>query len=628
MKRLMVLVAVACAAGVTFAKAKCPPQNPARVAEIAGLLAEKPGLGVAPLADRAVWGRLAKLPDAKQCLAKAEKLLGQPVAEAPDELYLDFTRNGNRTRYQDANDRLNGNLMTLVVAEALENRGRFIGKIVAYFEAECAQRSWVLPAHDGGLTAFNGTPHIDLGAGMKSCLLAYLAVILGDSLPEATRAKVLGEIDRRIFRPYLRTARTDDRINRHHWWFDVEMNWNSVCHDTCVRTALLLVPDRKLRAEFVEAAERTAPFALRGYGDDGYCFEGMGYWNYGYGHFVCLGLALRAATGGKVDLFADPKMKRVMDYAYGYQLQTGECPNFADGGGSPDPDLLALGRQVWPDLVSTVALQSKVRIGRSWPDLTDSFALRAFGQEPAPAAPTRDVLPIRSWFPSAQVLLSRDAGKGRAPFAIAIKGGTNDELHNHNDLGSYAVMLDGVEFAGDPAGEIYTKRTFSRNRYDGKVLNSFGHPVPRVGDALQLTGRKAAAKVVKTEFAEAKDVLVLDLTAGYACSNLVSLVRTMTFDRTARAVTVADEVKFSSPTAFESPIVTYADVVFDYEPSKLALRKSKGRQLDVSVATTGGAWTWATELVDNPGKSSAKRLAVRFAKPVSSASVAVTYAAP
>lgn len=623
MTKLVTSIVAVCAVGLAFAG--CPPQNSARIAEIAEWLHEKPGLGIAPISDRAVWERLAEAAGAKDVGAKAARIMKAPVAATPDELYLEFTKTGNRTHYERANGRLNGNLTTLVFAEAFENKGRFLEKIAAYLKAVCAQRSWTLPAHDGKLTSFNGTPHVDLGSGMKACLLAHLLVILGDRIPSVLRAKVVGEIDRRIFQPYLKTARLGAKKGSRHWWFNAEMNWNSVCNDTCVRAALLLVPDRRLRAEFVEAAERTAALALRGYGEDGYCFEGMGYWNYGYGHYVYLGLAVRAATGGKVDLFTDPKTKNVMEYGYGYQLQYGACPHFADGGGTPDPALLALGRQVWPDLVSTAALESPLSTSYSWVDASDTFALRAFGQEPKPTKPTRDVLPVRSWFPSAQVLIARDAGKKRRPFAIGIKGGTNDELHNHNDVGSYSLVLDGFQYAGDPGGEVYTRRTFSKHRYVSKVLNSYGHPVPVVDGKLQPTGRKSAARLLSTDFTDAKDTVVLDLTACYPVSNLVSLVRTMTFDRAARTATVADEVKFSAPTAFESPLVTSADVVFDYDPARLRLQRSKREGIDVTATVSGGDWSWATELIENPTKPSAKRLAVRFAAPVTAAKVAFAF---
>lgn len=607
--------------------AECPRQNAARVDEIAAWLDEQPGLDTVPVTNRSVWDKLAEQPGVKKFLKDAEKVRTSSLTRPSDEHYLDFTRNGNRTRFQKENDALNSELSTLVFAEAYENKGRYLEAIAKCLDIQCDMRSWTLPAHDGRLLSFNGRPHVDLGAGMKAALLSQVMVLLGERLPVRTRARVLGELDRRIFKPYLETARNGKSagVGRDHWWFDAEMNWNSVCNDTCVRSALLVVPDRRTRAEFVEAAERTAPCALRGYGEDGYCFEGMGYWNYGYGHYLYLGLAVCAATHGKVDLFADPKTKRVMEYAYGYQLQNDRSPNFADGGGTPAGDLLALGRQIWPDLVNTMALKSPIRSLYSWTNAADVFPLRGFGQEPAPTRPTMDELPKRTWFPSAQVLIARDEGQSKSPLSIAIKGGTNDELHNHNDIGSYSVMFDGFEYAGDPGGEIYTRRTFSGKRYESKVLNSYGHPVPRVGGQLQPTGRQSAAKVLKTDFSDACDVLVLDLTACYQVSNLVSLVRTMTFDRARRSVTVSDQVSFSAPTTFESPIVTYSDVIFDYDKARLQLSRDKNHALGVLVETTGGEWSWATELLENPGKCSAKRLAVCFAKPITTGVVTFTY---
>ena len=46
-----------------------------------------------------------------------------------------------------------------------------------------------------------------------------------------------------------------------------------------------------------------------------------------------------------------------------------------------------------------------------------------------------------------------------------------------------------------------------------------------------------------------------------------------------------------------------------------------------AVAAEGGAWTWASELIENPTRPSAKRLAVRFAKPVTAAEVAFAFTA-
>lgn len=591
----------------------------ARIDEIAAWLPERPAADGVRITDRAAWDRLAATPHGAREIRAAEALLGRPVPDTPDAEYLEFTRNGNRTHYQKSFGRRTGGLARLYVAECLENKGRFIPQIVAYVDAICAMKSWVLPAHDGELSCFGGTPHVDLVSSSLSLSLALCSDWLGDRLPAATRAKIAAEVDRRTFRPHLDHARGVRRIRR-HWWFHSGNNWNSVCNACVVRAALALVEDRRLRAEFVAYAEESVPFALSGYTADGYCSEGMGYWNYGYGHHLEMGLSVRAATGGRVNLFADPKCRAVMAYAYGFQVQDGLSPHFADGGGNANAATLALGRQIWPDLVNTAALKSPAFSGT--PAL---FSLRAFGQEPAPVPPALDVLPARTWFPDAQVLISRHAADRARAFGVAFKGGHNAELHNHNDVGSYYLMLDGVEMAGDPGGEVYTRRTFSKDRYVSQVLNSYGHPVPVVGGKLQSTGRAAAGKVLRAAFTEARDELEIAYAAAYDAPALKSLVRTLVFDREKDEVTVRDRVVCSEPTAFEVPVVTYrawtgdAEKGFTLEPGR---KDARALRLEVKASAPV---TFSEQTIENPSLPSVTRLAFAFDAPVTDATFTTVF---
>lgn len=599
----------------------CATVSPARIDEIAAWLPERPAADGARITDRAAWDRLAATPHGAREVKAAAALLSKPVPDAPDAEYLEFSQNGNRSRYQTSLFRRMGGFRRLVVAECLEDRGRFIPKIADYVDAFAAQRSWTLPAHDGALTCFNGAPHVDLVSGELSQALAFCSDWLGDRLPDATRAKIRAEVERRTFRPHLDHARGVRKIPG-HWWLHAGNNWNSVCNACVVRTALALVEDRRLRAEFVAIAEASVPFALKGYTDDGYCSEGMGYWNYGWGHHLQMGLSVRAATGGRVDLFADPKCKTVMRYAYGFQILNGQSPHFADGGGNADAANLALGRQIWPDLVNTAALKSPAFSGHP-----AVFSLRAFGQEPAPVAPTLDILPPRSWFPDAQVLLARARHPEQTlTFGVGFKGGHNAELHNHNDIGSYYVMLDGVEMTGDPGGEVYTRRTFSKDRYVSKVLNSYGHPVPVVGGQLQRTGRAAAAKVLRASFTDAKDEVAIEYAAAYAVPALKSLVRTLAFDRVRNVLTVSDRIVCTAPTAFEVPVITYrtwrknaAATAFTFDKSATTQRK-----LEMAVAASAPV-RFREERIENPSRPDVQRLAFAFEAPVTEATFTTTF---
>lgn len=498
-------------------------------------------------------------------------IAGKAVDRFPRDLYLEFTRNGNRTHYQAWREKFLKALDALVSGEVAERKGRFLPAIAERLDALCGWPSWVLPAHDRSLDEFNGkwrSP--DLVSTELARHLARILWSVGDRLPAETVARVRHEVNERVFRPYLEWP---EKL----WWFQGGNNWNAVCHCGCVIAALSMVEDRMTRARFVEGAERGGKvFLAKGFEADGYCSEGMSYWNYGFGHFIDLTLAVRRATGGAVDYCSSPRALAAMRYGLTDQLVRGVSPKFADGDGNPDKGVVARGLEIWPELK---------------------------GVADAP-------LPLRSVFPDGQVWLMRLLAADSASFAFACKGGHNGEHHNHNDVGSYNVLVDGKLVSGDVGGEVYTARTFSPRRYESKVLSSYGHPVPRVGGRLQVLGRAAAAKVVKADFTEQKDSVVLDLAKAYDCPTLTALTRTFVFDRLKRTVAITDNVSFSAPTAFESPVMTT-------NPQSL-----KGR---FSVSATGGDWEKSVEAIENPDRPTAHRIAIRFKEPVVEASVSFVF---
>ena len=521
---------------------------------------------------------------------QAEKLLPVPVPETPDEWYLEFTRTGERYHYEKPVKARQANLLALFRAECVERKGRFLGKISDYLLAMCDQRSWTLSAHDRRLTNFNRTQlTIDLEVALYCRQMSRVLAFLGDRLPPETVARVRAEIKRHAFDIYL--ARSRDPRAPGATWFECRNNWNPVCHNGVVQAALALVEDRVARAEFVEAAVRASAFYLEGFTDDGYCSEGVGYWDFGFEAFLELALTLRDQTGGEVDLFRNPKVRAILEYGLGIQIEPGRAPQFSDGEGQPSRAILFMGCLAYPDFVFP-----------------------------------RKTLPSQTWFPDAQVLVSRSAPGGR-PLGVAAKGGHNDEHHNHNDVGSYQLFLDGVVMAGDPQPEIYTSRTFSKDRYVSHVLSSYGHPVPLPAGTRQSPGRRFAGRTVSTSFTGGRDEFAVDLTAAYDCPSLTSLQRTVVHDRTRREVTVTDRVRFRTPQAFETPIVTYCAVKDGETAGGFVLEGEAGRRVAVSVEASTGAWLFVDETLDNPGRKSFLRRAVRFDVPVAEASVTVRYRA-
>jgi hypothetical protein len=78
-----------------------------------------------PAADRARWQALPA--EVRQfALAEGEAVAGKPYGDLPATLYLDFTRTGNRSRYEAVHFARRAQLAALAVAECVEGKGRFL----------------------------------------------------------------------------------------------------------------------------------------------------------------------------------------------------------------------------------------------------------------------------------------------------------------------------------------------------------------------------------------------------------------------------------------------------------------------------------------------------------------------
>ncbi|MCX5685676.1 MAG: heparinase II/III family protein, partial [Planctomycetota bacterium] len=498
----LVSILLASLAAAAHAAAPADALDPARLQAVAAMLPEHPtGLG-RPITDRAAWERLGADPAYKAILAKAAEDLARPLPEQPDDLFLEYSRNGNRSRFQAVAFDRRWRITSLVIAECIENKGRYLPAIEKLVEALAVEKTWVLPAHDGSLKNFKGESiDIDLFSSAVGWHLATANYLLGDKLSAPVRQKIRENVARRILDPY-RDMVTGKREK--NGWLTTTNNWNAVCLAGVTGAALAQAESREDRAIFVVAAEKFSKHFLAGFTPDGYCSEGLGYWNYGFGHYVLLGEMIRRATGGQVDLMARPEARAPAMFAAHIQIIGGVAPAFADCAvnARPSPAIMyylnrrfGLGLEEYRklDLESPFKSLSETMIFA----FPDSEVLAP----PAAAADAKGPL-LRDWFEQAGILIGRPAADSKCTMGVALKGGHNAEHHNHNDVGSYVVVVKDTPVLLDPGAEVYTARTFSSRRYDSKLLNSFGHAVPVVAGQLQRTGRDAQAKVLRADFTD------------------------------------------------------------------------------------------------------------------------------
>ncbi len=500
--------------------------------------------------ERAGWDALPQ--DARTALVgRGEAQLKVPWEVLPATLFLEFKRTGNRSHYEGVRGRRRAKLEQLVVAECIENKGRFADEIANGVWLTCEETFWGYPAHLSAQKAGTGLPDvaepiIDLFAAETSMLLAWTSYLLGPKLAAVNKLipeRIRLEVDRRILTPGL--ARED------FGWMGFRggapNNWNPWISSNWLASALLVEPDEKRRQAAVYKILRCLDNFLNGYADDGGCDEGPGYWGRaGASLFDCLEL-LHQATDGALDGFTLPLVREIGLYICRAHIHDDWYTNFADAPARvhPDGDLIyRFGRRVNDEtMMRHGAFAAFYRdpkaipgdsLGRQLPAL---FHLDELRKAPRGQALLRDV-----WLPGIEVMAARCAEASPRGLYLAGQGGHNAESHNHNDVGNFLVYADGEPVIIDVGVETYTAKTFSSKRYDIWTMQSAYHNCPTIDGVMQAAGREFRATDVSYHADDQAAEFRLNLAAAYPKeAGLKSWRRRLRLDRGRNEVAVTDE---------------------------------------------------------------------------------------
>jgi len=569
--------------GLTYAP------NPDRVRALQALMPAEPFAFAPVVTDRAAWSRWADDPFGQAILKQAREFAATPFPDLTDAAYRDCLDREDVTHFNQVRGIVGNRQVRFLLAEAIFDRGEFLGVIADDARRVSELRTWIHPGNDlKRLNYERKTVESDLSVVHHGANLASTAFILGPRLPAEVRSLIQTEVRRRVLQPLRERLETGRDL---FWWIDVKHNWNSVCLACVAQTAAALEPAAADRAWWLAFAESLVRNSRDGFNDDGVCTEGVGYWSYGFTHYLYLAEMLRLATGNAIDLLDDPKMMRVARFPDDVEMQPAVFPTFADCPLTVKPLRWA---RVWAaNRRSTPAAAIPLE-----PADFDPFADMSLGivSEPLmwmfhardPRHPQRVALAPgrRNWFGASSLLICRPGPATRRRLSASLLGGDNGTNHNHNDLGTFTIVLDGRTLVVDPGLETYSFRTFSTHRYDSQLLNSYGHPVPRVAGQLQEAGPQWRATVLAKEFSDDTDRVVLDLRTGYDVPGLRRLEREFVFDRRGDgSVTVTDHVEFAAPAAFESALITLGQVAID----GARIRLSDGPAVLVAEVTVEGA---------------------------------------
>ena len=594
--------------------------NPDRVRALAALLPKEPFGFAPPVTDRAAWARWQDDPFGQQVLKSARELAAAPYPDYTDAAYLDCLAKEDVTHINTVMPLVRKRQIAFLLAEAIYDRGEFLAVIGADARELAKLRTWIHPGNDLKKLNYDlKTVESDLGVVHFADNLAQIDFVLGPRLPADLRALIREEINRRLFAPLRQRLETGRDL---YWWINVKHNWNSVCLAGTAEAAAALLPAPADRAWWLAFAESLVRNFRDGFNDDGVCTEGVGYWSYGFMHYIVLGELLRLGTAGAIDLLDEPKMGRVAIFPDNVEIEPTVFPTFSDCALDTQPIFWA---RRWLDNRVGTAMHA---VAPAATDI-DPFAKMGlqFAAEPFlwmfrthdPCRPKRSTLTpgLRNWFGSSDLLICRPAPTAKRRLSATLLGGNNGVNHNHNDLGTFTVVLDGRTLVVDPGAETYSFRTFSTHRYDSNLLNSYGHPVPRVAGRLQEAGTEYHARVVTKEFTNDTDRVFLDLRPGYDVPTLRKLEREFLYDRRGDgSLTITDRVEFSEPAAFESALITLGMVAIDGARVKLT---DGPVTLVADVTVEGAGLEISTDTIDQPPHP--KRIALRCRGDVRTATI-------
>ena len=509
--------------------------------------------------DRAGWEGLPA--ETRSALVqRAEKRLGHHWEPLPATLFLEFRRNGNRTRYQQPHFARRRALADLVLGECAEGQGRFIDDVINGVWALCEESFWGVPAHNARHSPHfpqSGLPdtsfhEVDLFAAETGALLAWAHYLLADELerwtPEARIVpdRILRETRDRILTPY---RRFDEWV----WLGKVRKpvnNWNPWIHSNVLACALLLETDEAVRRETVERCIRYTDVFLDGYDDDGGCDEGPGYWGRaGASLFDCLEW-LHSASGGALSAYDDPLVQEIGRYIYRVHIGDAWYVNYADASAKVYLEghlVYRYGERIGDAAMMAQGAYAATQSGQPWGRTSIGRELPALFDAPAmPRVEPKPPLVREAWLDGIQVLCAREKGGSTEGLYLSAKGGHNAESHNHNDVGSFVVAVDGHPVLIDVGVEEYTRKTFSPQRYEIWTMQSTYHNLPVVDGVGQSNGREFEARSVKASVSDGRAQLELDIAGAYPSeAGIQRWMRRVWLDRRERQIGLTDDYALS-----------------------------------------------------------------------------------
>ncbi len=521
-----------------------------------------------PFPKTAAGWRQKILPERIEFIIKnAERALAEPVPPVNATLIMEYVRTGNRENFQQVSYARRNNLLYLALAEAVEEKGRFLDAALNYLWAICEETYWGVPAHLSVQKTGNGLPDVndptvDLFGAETAALLGWVEYMIGERLQKISpliRQRMYTETKRKIFDPIKMQ-------NRYSWLSSANAvnNWNPWIISNVLTANLILEKDDTTRAANTYLYMQYLDKYFNGLGNDGGCDEGPSYWTAAGASALEVLEILKQATGGLVDIYNNPLIKNMAAYIYKVHIGGNFFLNFADA----DPEVKLDGYMIcrFARVLNDTVLNE---FGKYFILASPGIELKGhhryrrlcnlLTEKELGIITSHDYTVVNdSWINDIQVF----AARSKNGLYIAGHGGHNAESHNHNDVGDFIVYANDEPVIIDAGRGNYTSRTFSSKRYELWFTRSEYHNLPVVNGYGQKAGRKFAATEVQYTSNQKYSSLNMDIGAAYPPeAGIEKFNRTLFFDKVSNKAFINDSYRLTTaPALMEQVFMTICDI--------------------------------------------------------------------
>ncbi len=443
--------------------------------------------------DRKTWENARKNKYAAEMIKKADEILNENIPQLVFSEYIRFATEGNRICYQDPYFARRQNLSFLTIALCLTgNKEKYMPKILDYTIAVMEEFTWVIPAHafwkGDDFKFLADVQNTDLFASATGSMMAIIYHLLGEEFDkeiENFSSKIRKiTLERTVYNIFY-----DPSPGKKYkmWWFypeTVKNNWTPWCSYNNVITAVLLEEDTKKLESFIRRFIQINAYFVAKYGDDGYCSEGPSYYYVsGLKLFEMFNVLNKICPKSMEKVFAAPKHRAIFEYITKIRIGKQYHANYGDSHAIFDPkvDGIAVCGKV---IKSAPLLATAAGRNAKWDNNGQYLdtCLNILFDMPENIEAEKSAEQPFSYFKDRMAIWRSDK------FSAVMKGGSNNEPHNHNDLGHFSIFYNNEPVIIDAGTEVYSKTNFSPRRYTLWYTRGSGHNAPVFGGIEQLPG--------------------------------------------------------------------------------------------------------------------------------------------